>query len=61
MWISEDEKGKTTGGEEKYINYMEYIEKINTRAMEERKKRKLEMKEYWAKNPALKNEEEWVD
>lgn len=31
---------KTEDGNEKYIEYKDYIEKINHRAMEERKKRK---------------------
>ena len=44
-----DNEGKTDEGNEKYIEYHDYIEKINQRAMEERKKRKAAMKEYWSK------------
>lgn len=35
------ESDKTDDGEEKSIVYAEYIEKINHRAMEDRKKKKL--------------------
>ncbi len=38
------ENEKTNEGNEKFIEYHEYIEKINHRAMEERKKRKAAVK-----------------
>lgn len=44
---------KTDEGNEKFIEYHDYIEKINHRAMEERKKRKAAMKEYWSKKHGL--------
>jgi hypothetical protein len=44
---------KTDDGTEKFIEYHEYIEKINHRAMEERKKRKAAMKEFWSKNHGI--------
>ena len=43
------ENEKTNEGNEKFIEYHEYIEKINHRAMEERKKRKAAVKQKWAK------------
>lgn len=39
------ESERTDDGSEKFIEYHEYIEKINHRAMEERKMRKAAMKE----------------
>lgn len=44
---------KTDEGNEKSIEYHDYIEKINHRAMEERKKRKAAMKEYWSKKHGM--------
>lgn len=55
------ENEKTEEGNEKFIEYHDYIEKINHRAMEERKKRKAAMKEYWSKKhgqPGGANEHE---
>jgi len=42
------ENEKTDEGNEKFIQYREYIEKVNERAMKERKKRKKDLKEYWS-------------
>lgn len=47
------ENEKTEEGNEKFIEYHDYIEKINHRAMEERKKRKAAMKEYWSKKHGM--------
>jgi hypothetical protein len=47
------ENEKTEEGNEKFIEYHDYIEKINHRAMEERKKRKAALKEYWTKKHGL--------
>lgn len=49
------ENEKTNEGNEKYIEYNEYIDKINHRAMEERKKRKAAMKELWSKKHGILN------
>lgn len=49
---------KAEDGNEKYIEYREYIDKINARAMEERKKRKLSMKELWSKKHGVISKEE---
>lgn len=38
---------KTDDANEKSITYREYIDKVNARAMEERKQRKKDLKEYW--------------
>lgn len=46
---------KTDEGNEKQIEYREYIDKINHRAMEERRKRKQEMKELWAKKHGMQS------
>ena len=43
------ENEKTEEGNEKFIEYHDYIEKINHRAMEERKKRKADKKLYYSK------------
>ena len=51
------ENEKTDDGSEKQIQYREYIEKINARAMEERKRRKKDMKEKWSKNHGQKLDE----
>jgi hypothetical protein len=47
------ENEKTEEGNEKFIEYHDYIEKINHRAMEERKKRKIAMKELWSKKHGI--------
>jgi hypothetical protein len=52
------ENDKTDEGDEKSIGYHEYIEKINQRAMEERKKRKAAMKEYWSKIHGMRQGED---
>eukprot|EP00347_Sterkiella_histriomuscorum_P015461 403356940 len=50
------ENEKTEEGNEKFIEYHDYIEKINHRAMEERKKRKADKKLYYSKQlGVLKN------
>lgn len=49
---------KTNDGEEKSIVYSEYIEKINHRAMEDRKKKKAARKEYWSKNHGMGGHED---
>lgn len=44
------ESEKTDDGNEKFIEYKEYIEKVNNRAMEERRNKKLEKKQRdWSK------------
>ena len=43
------ENEKTDEGNEKYIDYKEYLEKTNTRAMKERREKKEQDKEYWSK------------
>jgi hypothetical protein len=48
-----EERNDDGGANEKYIEYREYIEKVNSRAMDERKKRKLEMKEFWSKKHGM--------
>ena len=48
-----DESERTEEGNEKFIEYKEYIEKNNKRAMDERKKRKEQMKEYWSKKHGM--------
>ncbi len=52
------ENEKTNEGNEKFIEYHEYIEKINHRAMEERKKRKAAMKELWSKKHGITHVEQ---
>jgi Ca2+-binding EF-hand superfamily protein len=49
------ENEKTEEGSEKFIEYREYIDKVNHRAMHERKQRKAAIKEYWAKKHGMPN------
>lgn len=50
---------KTIDGAEKAITYREYVEKINKRAMEERKKKKKEDKEKWSKLQGKKGHDDY--
>lgn len=52
------ENEKTEEGNEKSIGYREYIDKINERAMKQRKKRKEERKKYWQNYHGQRNNEE---
>lgn len=53
------ESEKTDDGNEKFIEYKEYIEKVNNRAMEERRKKKQEKKQRdWSKKDEPLDHEE---
>jgi hypothetical protein len=53
------ESEKTDDGNEKFIEYKEYIEKVNNRAMEERRAKKEEKKKRdWSKKEPTHDQDE---